>query len=87
VFNRTVLVNAIPWDSYRNLKTSRQYTLLRDQPLDEGGSDLESTPLEFFVSLAGFIITVSHIITIQCLLLLKNIEVHVEYKLADDVLH
>lgn len=84
---KSISVDAIQLDGYKIETRSRQHTVFIDQPLDGGGSDTGPTPLEYlFVSLAGCIVTIGHIIAKQNRLPVRKIEVHIEGELDTDVL-
>jgi len=84
---KTISVDAIQMDGFKIETRSRQHTALVDQPPAGGGSDSGPTPLEYlFVSLAGCIVTVGHIIAKQRRLPVRKIEVHVEGELDTDIL-
>ena len=84
---KTISVDAIQLDGYKIETRSRQHTALVDQPHAGGGSDTGPTPLEYlFVSLAGCIVTIGHIIAKQNRLPVRKIEVHIDGELDTDVL-
>jgi len=84
---KTVSVNAVQLEGFKIETKSRQHVVLVDQPLAGGGTDSGPTPLEYlFVSLAGCIVTIGHIIAKQRRLPVRKIEVHVEGELDTDVL-
>ncbi|MHC1739859.1 MAG: OsmC family protein [Anaerolineaceae bacterium] len=84
---KTVSVDAIQVDGFKIETTSRQHIAFVDQPVAGGGTDSGPTPLEYlFVSLAGCIVTIGHIVAKQKHLTVRKIEVHVEGELDTDVL-
>ena len=84
---KTVSVDAVQVDGFKIETKSRQHVAIVDQPLTGGGTDAGPTPLEYlFVSLAGCIVTIGHIVAKQRHLPIRKIEVHVEGELDTDVL-
>jgi uncharacterized OsmC-like protein len=84
---KTVSVDAIQVDGFKIETKSRQHVAFVDQPVAGGGTDAGPTPLEYlFVSLAGCIVTIGHIVAKQKRLAIRKIEVHVEGELDTDVL-
>lgn len=84
---KTVSVDAIQIDGFKIETRSRQHIALVDQPVAGGGTDSGPTPLEYlFVSLAGCIVTIGHIVAKQKRLNVRKIEVHVEGELDTDIL-
>jgi len=84
---KTINVDAVQLNGFKIETRSRQHVALVDQPIAGGGTDSGPTPLEYlFVSLAGCIVTIGHIIAKQRRLPVRNIEVHVEGELDTDVL-
>jgi len=84
---KTVSVDAVQVTGFKIETRSRQHVAIVDQPIAGGGTDAGPTPLEYlFVSLAGCIITIGHIIAKQRRLPVRRIEVHVEGELDTDVL-
>ncbi len=84
---KTVSVDAIQVDGFKIETRSRQHVALVDQPQAGGGTDSGPTPLEYlFVSLAGCIATIGHVIAKQRRLDVRSIKVHVEGELDTDVL-
>ncbi len=83
---KTVSVDAIQVDGFKIETKSRQHIAFVDQPVAGGGTDSGPTPLEYlFVSLAGCIVTIGHIVAKQQRLVVRKIEVHVEGELDTDV--
>lgn len=84
---KLVSVDAIQVDGFKIETKSRQHISIVDQPVAGGGTDAGPTPLEYlFVSLAGCIVTIGHIVARQQRLPVRKIEVHVEGELDTDVL-
>jgi uncharacterized OsmC-like protein len=84
---KTVSVRAVQLDGFKIETQSRQHVSIVDQPVAGGGTDSGPTPLEYlFVSLAGCMVTIGHIIAKQRQLPVRNIEVQVEGELDTDVL-
>jgi uncharacterized OsmC-like protein len=84
---KLVSVDAIQVDGFKIETKSRQHVSIVDQPVAGGGTDAGPTPLEYlFVSLAGCIVTIGHIVAKQRHLPVRKIEVHVEGELDTDVL-
>jgi len=84
---KTVSVDAVQVDGFKIETKSRQHVAYVDQPVSGGGTDAGPTPLEYlFVSLAGCIVTIGHIVAKQRRLPVRKIEVHVEGDLDTDVL-
>lgn len=84
---KTVSVSASQIDSFKIEATSRQHKSIIDQPPAMGGTDAGPTPLEYlFISLAGCIVTIGHIIAKQRHLPVRKIEAFVEGELDTDVL-
>ena len=84
---KTVSVDAIQLDGFRIETKSRQHIALVDQPIAGGGTDSGPTPLEYlFVSLAGCIVTIGHIIAKQRRLPVRGIKVHGKGELDTDIL-
>ncbi len=85
--NKTITVDAKQLDGFKIEVSSRQHLSIVDQPPAGGGTDAGPTPLEYlFVSLAGCVVTIGHIIAKQRRLPVRNIEVHIEGELDTDVL-
>jgi putative redox protein len=83
---KTVSVDAVQKEGFTIEAQSRQHISYVDQPLAGGGTDCGPTPLEYlFISLAGCIVTIGHIVAKQRRLPLRKIEVHVEGELDTDV--
>ena len=60
---KTVSVSASQIDGFKIESTSRQHKSIIDQPPAMGGTDAGPTPLEYlFISLAGCIVTIGHIV-------------------------
>ncbi len=84
---KTVQVEATQLDGFKIEARSRQHVSIVDQTQAGGGMDAGPSPLEYlFVSLAGCIITIGHIIAKQRRLPVRNISVKVEGELDTDVL-
>ena len=84
---KTVTVEAIQVDGFKIETKSRKHIAFVDQPVAGGGTDSGPTPLEYlFVSLAGCIVTIGHIVAKQQHLVVRKIEVYVEGDLDTDVL-
>lgn len=84
---KTVSVDAVQVDGFKIETKSRGHIAIVDQPQAGGGTDAGPTPLEYlFVSLAGCIVTIGHIVAKQRHLPVRKIEVHVEGELDTDVL-
>jgi len=84
---KLVSVNAVQVDGFKIETKSRQHISIVDQPPAGGGSDAGPTPLEYlFISLAGCIVTIGHIVARQHKLPVRKIEVSVEGELDTDVL-
>ncbi len=83
---KTVSVNAKQLEGFKIETRSRDHVAYVDQPAAGGGANSGPTPLEYlFVSLAGCIVTIGHIIAKQRRLPVHGIEVHVEGELDTDV--
>ena len=84
---KTVSVEAKQVEGFKIETRSRTHVAWVDQPMAGGGTDAGPTPLEYlFVSLAGCIVTIGHIIAKQRHLPVREIEVSVEGELDTDVL-
>lgn len=84
---KLVSVDAAQVDGFKIEVKSRQHVSIVDQPEAGGGTDAGPTPLEYlFVSLAGCIVTIGHIVAKQRHLPVRKIEAHVEGELDTDVL-
>ncbi len=84
---KIVSVDAIQLEDFKIETKSRQHIAIVDQPAAGGGTDAGPTPLEYlFISLAGCIVTIGHIVAKQRRLPVNKIEVHVEGELDTDVL-
>jgi putative redox protein len=84
---KTISVDAIQLAGFKIESRSRGHLALVDQPVVGGGTDSGPTPLEYlFVSLAGCVVTIGHIIAKQQRLSIRGIEVHVEGELDTDIL-
>lgn len=85
--SKNVSVDAVLLEGYKVEVKSRQFVSIVDQPPEGGGVDAGPTPLEYlFVSLAGCVATIGHIIVKQRRLPVRRLEVHVEGELDTDVL-
>ena len=83
---KTVRVDASQVEGFKIETRSRQHIAIVDQPQVAGGTDSGPTPLEYlFISLAGCIVTIGHIIAKQRRLNVRGIKVHVEGELDTDV--
>ncbi len=84
---KSVSIDAVQVEGFKIETRSRQHVSIVDQPVAGGGTDAGPTPLEYlFISLAGCIITIGHIVAKQRRLPVRNIAVHVEGELDTDVL-
>ncbi len=84
---KLVSIDAVQVEGFKIETKSRQHVSIVDQPQAGGGTDAGPTPLEYlFVSLAGCVVTIGHIIAKQRRLPVRKIEVHVEGELDVDVL-
>ncbi len=84
---KSVTVEAKQLDGFKIETKSRGHIALVDQPPAGGGTDAGPTPLEYlFVSLAGCVVTIGHIIAKQRHLPVRSIEVKVEGTLDTDIL-
>jgi len=84
---KLVSVDAVQLEGFKIETKSRQHIAIVDQPVAGGGTDAGPTPLEYlFISLAGCIVTIGHIVAKQRRLPVRGIEVHVEGELDTDVL-
>ena len=85
--SKTVCVDAVQVNGFKISTHARGHEAQVDQPTAAGGTDAGPTPLEYlFISLAGCIITIGHIIARQRRLPVRKIEVHVEGEIDTDVL-
>jgi putative redox protein len=76
---KTVSVSAVQKNGFKIEARSRQHISYVDQPPAGGGGDSGPTPLEYlFISLAGCIVTIGHIIVKQRWLPVRKIEVQVD---------
>lgn len=83
---KIVSVDAVQVDGFKIETKSRQHISIVDQPAAGGGVDAGPTPLEYlFISLAGCIVTIGHIVAKQQRLPVRKIEVRVEGELDTDV--
>jgi uncharacterized OsmC-like protein len=84
---KKVCVEAHQVNGFKIETNSRGHIALVDQPLAGGGTDAGPTPLEYlFISLAGCIVTIGHIIAKQKHLPVRGIQVNIEGELDTDVL-
>jgi putative redox protein len=84
---KKVNVEATQKDGYTIEVKSRQHISIVDQPPVMGGNDLGPTPLEYlFVSFAGCIVTIGHLMAKQQNLPIRNISVRIEGELDTDIL-
>lgn len=83
---KSVNLDACQVEGFKIETRSRNHISIVDQPEAAGGINAGPTPLEYlFVSLAGCIITIAHIVAKQRRLDIRKIEVHVEGELDTDV--
>ncbi len=83
---KTVSVDAKQVEGFKIETRSRNHLAYVDQPAAGGGTDSGPTPLEYlFVSLAGCIVTIGHIVAKQRRLPVRCIEAHVEGEIDTDV--
>jgi len=84
---KNVSIEAVQVAGFKIETRSRQHIAIVDQPVAGGGTDAGPTPLEYlFVSLAGCIVTIGHIVAKQRQLPVRSISVRVEGELDTDVL-
>ncbi|MBP7356055.1 MAG: OsmC family protein [Longilinea sp.] len=84
---KNVSIEAVQVEGFKIETRSRQHIALVDQPVAGGGTDSGPTPLEYlFVSLAGCIVTIGHIVAKQRQLPVRSISARVEGELDTDVL-
>lgn len=84
---KLVSVDATQVEGFKIETKSRHHIAIVDQPPAGGGTDAGPTPLEYlFISLAGCIVTIGHIVAKQRQLPVRKIECHVEGELDTDVL-
>ncbi|HQL39692.1 MAG TPA: OsmC family protein [Anaerolineaceae bacterium] len=84
---KTVNIEAVQLDGFKVETRSRKHIALVDQPENGGGTDAGPTPLEYlFISLAGCIVTIGHMVARQRRLPVRKISVKVEGDLDTDVL-
>lgn len=84
---KIVSVDATQSQSFKIETKCRNHVAIVDQPVEGGGTDAGPTPLEYiFISLAGCIASVGHIIAKQRRLPVRQIDVHVEGEIDIDVL-
>lgn len=85
--SKLVSVDAVQVNGFNIETKSRQHIAIVDQPQAGGGTDEGPTPLEYlFISLAGCIVTIGHIVAKQRRLAVRKIECRVEGELDTDVL-
>jgi putative redox protein len=83
---KTVRIDAVQQAGFKIEARSRQHSSYVDQPPAGGGEDSGPTPLEYlFISLAGCVVTIGHIIAKQRRLPVRKIEVQVEGEIDTDV--
>ncbi len=83
---KTISVEAKQLDGFKIETRSRDHLAYVDQPAKGGGTDSGPTPLEYlFISLAGCIVTIGHIVARQQRLPVRGIKVHVEGDIDTDV--
>lgn len=84
---KNVSIEAVQVEGFKIETRSRQHIAIVDQPVAGGGTDSGPTPLEYlFVSLAGCIVTIGHIVAKQRQLPVRSISARVEGELDTDVL-
>ena len=84
---KNVSIESVQVEGFKIETRSRQHIAIVDQPVAGGGTDAGPTPLEYlFVSLAGCIVTIGHIVAKQRQLPVRSISVRVEGELDTDVL-
>ena len=84
---KNVSIEAVQVEGFKIETRSRQHIAIVDQPVAGGGTDSGPTPLEYlFVSLAGCIVTIGHIVAKQRQLPVRSISARVEGELDADVL-
>jgi putative redox protein len=84
---KNVSVEAKQIDGFKIEVSSRHHISIVDQAPPMGGKDLGPSPLEYlFVSLAGCIVTIGHIMAKQQNLPIRSINTRVEGELDTDVL-
>jgi len=83
---KTVSIESTQIDGYKMQCKSRDHISYVDQPAAAGGTDSGPTPLEYlFISLAGCIVSIGHIIAMQRRLPVRKIEVFIEGDVDTDV--
>ncbi len=84
---KNVSIESVQVEGFKIETRSRQHIAIVDQPVAGGGTDAGPTPLEYlFISLAGCIVTIGHIVAKQRHLPVRSISVRVEGELDTDVL-
>jgi putative redox protein len=84
---KTVSIDAVQQEGFKIETRCGQHIAYVDQPIAGGGTDSGPSPLDYlFISLAGCIVTIGHIIAKQRHLPVRKIEVRVEGTLDTDVL-
>lgn len=84
---KNVSIEAVQVEGFKIETRSRQHIAIVDQPVAGGGTDSGPTPLEYlFVSLAGCIVTIGHVVAKQRQLPVRSISARVEGELDTDVL-
>jgi putative redox protein len=84
---KTVSIDAVQLEGFKIETKCGQHIAYVDQPIAGGGTDSGPSPLDYlFISLAGCIVTIGHIIAKQRKLPVRKIEVRVEGTLDTDVL-
>ncbi len=84
---KTVSINATQLDGFKMETRAGRHIAIVDQPVAGGGTDSGPSPLDYlFISLAGCIVTIGHIIARQRRIPVKKIDVRVEGDIDTDVL-
>ena len=84
---KNVSIESVQVEGFKIETRSRQHIAIVDQPVAGGGTDAGPTPLEYlFISLAGCIVTIGHIVAKQRHLPVRSISARVEGELDTDVL-
>jgi len=85
--NKTVRLEAVQVDGFKIETRMGSHVAMVDQPIAGGGTDSGPSPLDYlFISLAGCVVTIGHIIAKQRRLPVRNIKVRIEGELDTDVL-
>lgn len=84
---KTVSIEASQLDGFKVETRAGKHIAIVDQPVAGGGTDSGPSPLDYlFISLAGCIVTIGHIIARQRKISIRKIEVRVEGDIDTDVL-